>query len=538
MPNPRVNATANPTPAPSRPVTSKARGICAYYNTKYGCYAGDRCKFLHGKDEHLTSYDRSKVCRFHAAGYCKHGDDCWFIHVNPTKPDSSSPKLLADSEEELLCVICYDKPTTYGLLAGCSHVFCLSCIINWRDPEGKSSDIVEAGTTKTCPMCRSPSRFVTPSSLFFSEGDSRKAEAIEKYKKGLASVKCRYFEQSRPEKRFCPFGKECFFKHENVDGTPHVFEHGADYYMRRSRRNENDFAWEHPIQSSFDIAHMRARDVQQAILSSLVAAFGVDILPSSYRLNEEPGQEDATADGSEYEELPHLLQPWDSEETMVNLLSDHAVTDDDAQWDLAVPQPLFAGPPTAPHSPVSVSTAASTLDPESPAFFPSQLDSLRPLPSGPEDAAHLERLFRGLEDQQRAIQENIPSTSGASSSPALLNAPPSLSIDDGAVQDADPPFMTDGRGRVVWSRRSSSLSRVRATPSSAAMLPHSKSTVDLTSTQGGTDGPSQETDLGHRPSSTSRQLVRRRSVPLVGPSADAEFVTDGRGGVLFASSNR
>lgn len=276
---------------------------------------------------------------------------------------------------------------------------------------------------------------------------------------------------------------------------------------------------------------------QQAIWSSFVAAFGVDILPPSYQLNEEPGQEDAAVDGSESEELPHLLQPWDPEETVVNPLSDHVVSDDDAQWHLAVPQPLFAGDLTAPHSPVS--TAASTLDPDSPAFFPSHLDSLRPLPSGPEDdAAHLERLFRGLEEQQRAIQENVPSRSDAPSSPAPLNPPPSLSIDDGAVQDADPPFMTDGRGRVVWSRRSSSLSRVRATSSSATILAHSKSTIDLTSSQEGTDDPSQQTDLGHRPSSTSRQLVRRRSVPLVGSSADAEFVTDGRGGVLFASSNR
>ena len=272
---------------------------------------------------------------------------------------------------------------------------------------------------------------------------------------------------------------------------------------------------------------------QQAIWSSFIAAFGVDILPQSYQLNEEPGQEDAAADGSESEELPHLL----SEDTMINPLSDHVVTDDDAQWNLAVPQPLFAGPPTAPRSPVS--TAASTLDPDSPVFFPSHLDSLRPLPSGPEDdAVHLERLFRGLEEQQRVMQENIPSSSEASPSPAPLNTPPSLSIDDGAIQDADPPFMTDGRGRVVWSRRSSSLSRVRGASSSTTILPHSKSTIDLASTEGCTDGPSQQTDLGHRPSSTSRQLVRRRSVPLVGSSADAEFVTDGRGGVLFASSNR
>ncbi|KAI1796655.1 hypothetical protein LXA43DRAFT_568692 [Ganoderma leucocontextum] len=294
------------------------------------------------------------------------------------------------------------------------------------------------------------------------------------------------------------------------------------------------------------IAHMSSRDMQRAVLSSVAAVFGTDILPPMYRLDEEPVHEEGTtsvavasvADESETEQLPPLLQPWDdwsSDQVMVNPLSDGVVPNDDVQWSLDVPQPLFAGLPAAPLSPVS--TAASTLDPDSPVFVPSQLDNLRPLPSGPEsDAAHLERLFRGLEEQQRAIQEQMSASSEASSSSSQLDTPPSLSIDDAAVHDADPPFMTDGRGRVVWSRRSSSLSRVRATSSSATILSHSKSTIDLTTTQEGSDGPL--TVPGPRPSSTSRQLVRRRSVPLVGSSADAEFVTDGRGRVVFASSDR
>ena len=188
-------------------------------------------------------------------------------------------------------------------------------------------------------------------------------------------------------------------------------------------------------------------------MSSVAAFFGGDHL---YRLDEEPVQEAAApaTDESELEELPPLLPPWGSEDAMANPLSDEVVT-----GNIAGPQQLLAGSSTTPRSPVS--TTASTLDPESPIFEPLHLDSLRPLPSGPEDdAAHLERLFRGVEEQQRVIQENIPFSSEASSSPAPLNTPPSLSIDDGAIQDADPPFMTDGRGRVVWSLRSSSLSRV------------------------------------------------------------------------------
>lgn len=51
-----------------RPSTSKARGVCTYYKTSRGCWAKDNCKFLHGEEEKLTPYDKSKTCRFYANG--------------------------------------------------------------------------------------------------------------------------------------------------------------------------------------------------------------------------------------------------------------------------------------------------------------------------------------------------------------------------------------------------------------------------------------------------------------------------------------
>lgn len=103
-----------------RPATSKARGICKYYNTPRGCFAGKSCKFLHGAGEQLTPYDSSKTCRFYAAGYCKRGADCWFVHALPQVASSGSsvPPGAAEEEDEIdsLCCICYEKPVTYGLL--------------------------------------------------------------------------------------------------------------------------------------------------------------------------------------------------------------------------------------------------------------------------------------------------------------------------------------------------------------------------------------------------------------------------------------
>lgn len=42
----------------------------------------------------------------------------------------------------------------------------------------------------------------------------------------------RYFQRSSPDHRYCPFGKDCFYQHQNADGTPYVFKYGVDHYMR------------------------------------------------------------------------------------------------------------------------------------------------------------------------------------------------------------------------------------------------------------------------------------------------------------------
>ena len=99
--------------AAERPVTSTARGVCKYYSTPSGCFAGEHCKFLHG-EEKLTSYDKSKVCRFYVAGYCKRGAECWFAHIKPATADST--EVGPDDETDSLCAICYEKPVTYGIL--------------------------------------------------------------------------------------------------------------------------------------------------------------------------------------------------------------------------------------------------------------------------------------------------------------------------------------------------------------------------------------------------------------------------------------
>lgn len=128
-----------------RPVTSRARGVCRYYSTERGCFAGSNCKFLHGEDEKLTPYDKNKTCRYYAAGYCKRGTKCWFQHVQSTSvADNSSASITppaipadtspneGDDDDDLICSICYEVPVTFGLLGESSSspfivIQCSSC---------------------------------------------------------------------------------------------------------------------------------------------------------------------------------------------------------------------------------------------------------------------------------------------------------------------------------------------------------------------------------------------------------------------------
>lgn len=231
-------------------MTHHSRGICRYYNAQRGCFAGNSCKFLHGvpvqelaqNDQPLlTPYDQAKECRYYQRGFCKRGELCWFKHV-----DSHHNQANILEEEDQLCSVCFEKPVTFGLLEGCNHIFCIGCIKKWRDPSGKPGDVVESGNTKKCPMCRTPSRFITPSSKFCIGGE--KADAIKAYQASMGRVPCRYFQTSlakNKNKPLCPFGRDCFYKHVKEDGTPFQFQGGVDVSMRRHRAanwlEDNDF---------------------------------------------------------------------------------------------------------------------------------------------------------------------------------------------------------------------------------------------------------------------------------------------------------
>uniref|UniRef100_A0A8C9Q8G6 RING-type E3 ubiquitin transferase n=1 Tax=Spermophilus dauricus TaxID=99837 RepID=A0A8C9Q8G6_SPEDA len=75
----------------------------------------------------------------------------------------------------------------FGILYNCNHTFCIQCIRRWRSVRQFENRI-----SKSCPQCRVPSSFVTPSE-FWVEDEEEKEKLIQQYKEGMRKKDCRYF---------------------------------------------------------------------------------------------------------------------------------------------------------------------------------------------------------------------------------------------------------------------------------------------------------------------------------------------------------
>lgn len=67
---------------------------------------------------------------------------------------------------------------------------------------------------RTCPLCRQPTHFVTPSAAW-PDTPEEKAAVVAAYRAKLAAIDCMHFGFGDGD---CPFGTSCFYRHAFRDG--------------------------------------------------------------------------------------------------------------------------------------------------------------------------------------------------------------------------------------------------------------------------------------------------------------------------------
>ena len=169
-------------------------------------------------------------CTFFARGRCRFGDRCRFMHGTATTTDEpleplDDVKIAAvtlpnepiftneNPETELSCCICFETVSaannkSFGLVSGCDHSFCLSCLREWRYSKSNASD-----ATKQCPVCRVAINYVVPCTSFLT-GDE-KEQFIKSHFEKMSQKPCKHF---KAERGTCPFGQECYFAHLGQNG--------------------------------------------------------------------------------------------------------------------------------------------------------------------------------------------------------------------------------------------------------------------------------------------------------------------------------
>ncbi|KAK9238906.1 hypothetical protein V1525DRAFT_399842 [Lipomyces kononenkoae] len=246
-------------------------------------------------------------CKFFRSGVCRRGNSCWFRHEDCKRVSGYSPRgseseislatksadelfdssetkdvtshgenssavftttasvasygphgqALEDNEDVDRCAICLEVPTVFGLLLNCDHVFCLSCMREWRITSGMATRVLlgtgghnvaqdinsarrdvngtlaanslraerrrrEVRLNKCCPLCRSPSDFIVPSSHIPAKSTVKghqksgeqteqltKQEIVAAYLATLKRIPCKYFAATRS----CQFGNDCHYAH-------------------------------------------------------------------------------------------------------------------------------------------------------------------------------------------------------------------------------------------------------------------------------------------------------------------------------------
>eukprot|EP00980_Cylindrotheca_fusiformis_P020249 scaffold7317_cov114-Cylindrotheca_fusiformis.AAC.5 len=110
---------------------------CRFFAIHGRCRFGNSCHFSHG-----VGNEQKAICRFFLQGNCRYGDACRLRHSSVSAP--------SQQQEIYTCGICLEQPKEYGLLSGCNHTFCFSCLMKWRVSAGKELSC-DSQHARACP---------------------------------------------------------------------------------------------------------------------------------------------------------------------------------------------------------------------------------------------------------------------------------------------------------------------------------------------------------------------------------------------------
>ena len=289
-------------------------------------------------------------------------------------------------------------------------------------------------------------------------------------------VEPRYFQDSRaknPKKLFCPFGKDCFYQHLNDDGTKYEFKDGVDVCMKVCAATRSN------VQISRNVFQIRSRR---------------DLLRDIYNYESH---------------LFGAMGPWAGGILTVDLahddISPDVNPDDGPRIRSRPPNPLVipytlsrrGSNSSVDANPAAAAQRLSTSDADPPRdeeirMNSSLIEQVQRMASNTANAPaptnsclQAERFIASFEDA--LLASPLPLESGRSSpAPHWETSPPPLEPDDvessssqvprpptvfqrinqnedlvieieeenGNTESGaslEPPFVTDGRGRVVWS---------------------------------------------------------------------------------------
>ena len=176
-------------------------------------------------DYFLDHQEEFVICEFFKKGNCRYGEKCKYYHPQDAKKGEKNQEFILDDE----CCICLERVLAsgkkFGVLEGCDHTFCLTCIRGWRATYDKKS---RKNHFRTCPICRRNSYLVIPSTKMIKSGPE-KDELVEEYKDVVSEIPCRHFNKG---KGACPFMNSCFYAHLLPDGSKY------EYPWKNNRLNE------------------------------------------------------------------------------------------------------------------------------------------------------------------------------------------------------------------------------------------------------------------------------------------------------------